>query len=61
MDRTTLAVLEAIATMSLVQKQTRYSELAQKVAGLIRLTRDELDELIMLRNSLQKQSQIKAA
>jgi hypothetical protein len=57
MDRTTLAMLEAIAAMSLAQKQARYLELATRVAELVTLTRNELDELIILRNSLQKKSE----
>jgi len=54
MDTATLKMLEAVATMPLDQRRKRYGVLSRKVVSLEILSRDELNELITLRNLLQK-------
>lgn len=48
------AATKKVQEMSLVDKQGRYLELGQKIAALVILSKAELAELIILRDSLQR-------
>ena len=44
----------SILALPVQQRQARYLELANKIAALVILTKEEMEELILLRNSLRQ-------